>query len=238
MDKVTQDFPSARQGLKGVCLCVQEGQPLLIQGEPGSGKTLLLETLCGKRIPGGGKVTVDGRDWRLMSELKRGRLCRELFGMVRPGRVFMESLTLEENLLLPLDFAGGGRTAAKRRAWAAAERAGVLGLLGQYPERLPPAARYRARLARALLLSPRFLLLDGWPPDLSEEERRSIRELLDRWEQQGLATCVRTAGLGEASRPGEEVFLLRRGRLQRRDTGIRPAGGLACQPARGIRAIL
>ena len=45
-------------------------------------------------------------------------------------------------------------------------------------------------------------------------------------------------GLGEACRPGEEVFLLRRGRLQRRNTEIQEAGGLACQSARGIRAIL
>ena len=76
-------------------------------------------------------MTVDGEEWRAMSELKRGRLCRKLFGIVRQNPEFIRALTLEENLLLPLEFWGGGRAAGKRRVREEAETLGIGELLGR-----------------------------------------------------------------------------------------------------------
>ncbi len=213
MDGVTQWFPPDQWVLDEISLHASEGQPILIRGEAGCGKTLLLKVLCGKWLPNEGSVTVDGQDWRTMSELKRGRLCRKLFGIVSPGRGFIDALTLEENLLLLLDFAGGGRMAGKRRVREQAEKLGISALLGRYPEQLLPGELCLAQIFRALLFSPRFLLVDGLAPELSGEECREVWKRLAALEQQGDVTCIRTAGLREACRPGETCFLLRNGRL-------------------------
>lgn len=211
---VTQWFPPDNWVLDEISLHASEGQPVLIQGGAGCGKTLLLKVICGKWLPGGGRVTVDGQDWRTMSELKRGRLCRKIFGIVSQEQEFIEALTLEENLLLPLDFFGGGRGAGIRRVREQAEELGISELLGRYPEQLPPRELCLARIAKALLLSPRFLLVDDLSRTLSWGERQEVWNLLTELEHGKKVTCIRTAGPAEPRRPGETCFLLEQGRLR------------------------
>ncbi len=211
---VTQWFPPDRLVLDEISLQASEGQPVLIQGGTGCGKTLLLKVICGKWLPHGGRVTVDGQDWRTMSELKRGRLCRKIFGIVSREWEFIEALTLEENLLLPLDFFGGGRGAGIRRVREQAEELGISELLGRYPEQLAPRELCLAKIAKALLLSPRFLLVDDLSRALSRGEQREVWNLLTALETGKKVTCIRTAGPAEPCRPGEISFLLERGKLR------------------------
>ena len=215
MEAVTQWIPSGRRILDGVSFSAEEGRSMLIQGGNGCGKTILLDVLCGKRLPSEGSVTVDGEEWRAMSELKRGRLCRKLFGIVRQNPEFIRALTLEENLLLPLEFWGGGRAAGKRRVREEAETLGIGELLGQYPETLSVKEQRLAGLARALLLSPKFLLADDLLCGLTGEDREEMEEALRTVERRSGVTKIRTSGPEDLVCPGEERYRLENGRLYR-----------------------
>ena len=148
-----------------------------------------------------------------MSELRRGRLCRKLFGIVGQNPNFICALTLEENLLLPLEFGGGGRTAGKRRVREEANALEIGHLLGQYPEALSDKERRLAGLARALLASPKFLLVDDFLEGLMGEERMELEEALRKAELRKGITSIRTAGTSDSEYFGEARYLLRDGRL-------------------------
>ncbi|WP_434310559.1 ATP-binding cassette domain-containing protein [Hominifimenecus sp. rT4P-3] len=213
MEKVTQRAPSGRLVFNKINLSAAEGRSVLIQGENGSGKTMLLQMLCGKQFPSEGRVTVDGEDWRFMSELRRGRLCRKLFGIVGQNPNFIRALTLEENLLLPLEFRGGGRAARKRRVREEANALGIEHLLEKYPEALSDKERRLAGAARALLLSPKFLLVDDFLEGLMGAERIEMEEALRKAELRKGITSIRTAGTGDSEYFGEARYILCGGRL-------------------------
>ncbi|HXA52007.1 MAG TPA: ABC transporter ATP-binding protein, partial [Candidatus Acidoferrum sp.] len=147
------------QILKGIDLEIPRGQFAAIMGPSGSGKSTLLGLLAGLDSPTTGRVILDGDDITSLSEDKMAQVRGRKIGFVFQSYHLIQTLTAEENVLLPMELAGleeGGR----KRARELLDRVGLADRFDHYPVQLSGGEQQRVALARAFALRPPILLAD------------------------------------------------------------------------------
>lgn len=196
--------------LEGLDLDLVPGDFLLVHGEAGVGKSLMLDIAGLVLKPGAGRVEVLGRDpWRLPAA-KRAQLRRQI-GFIRQDLDLIDEMTVEENAALPMQIAGV-RTDVRRRD--VAELLGWLGLGGKArarPEDLDRDERQRLAVARAVAGRPEIILADeplGW---MGPDAARRVLRLLLQLNRQG-ATLVMSSRDPELA-PAPRRLSLAAGRL-------------------------
>ncbi|MDY0002643.1 MAG: ATP-binding cassette domain-containing protein [Polyangia bacterium] len=160
--------------LSGISLDVRPGEYFVLLGPTGSGKTLLLEVICGLLQPRTGQVRWQGRD--LMCLPPEARPLAVLF----QDLALFDHLTVGENIAFGPRVRGLGRAARDARARAMAARLGIETLLGRRVEGLSGGERQRVALARALAVEPALLLVDEPLSALDGVTRDHLREELKR----------------------------------------------------------
>ena len=160
--KHRQGQPNAVQALDGVTLSVQAGEFVSVLGRAGSGKTTLLHCVGLLLRPTSGLVVIDGIDTSALNDGERADLRGRRIGFVLRDRNLLPGLTVLENVLLPLRYAGLamlGR-AGKRRARDLLDLVGLADRAGVRPDELTAAQCQRAAIARALVRAPTLVLAD------------------------------------------------------------------------------
>ena len=160
--KHRQGQPNAVQALDGVTLSVQAGEFVSVLGRAGSGKTTLLHCVGLLLRPTSGLVVIDGIDTSALSDGERADLRGRRIGFVLRDRNLLPGLTVLENVLLPLRYAGLamlGR-AGKRRARDLLDLVGLADRAGVRSDELTAAQCQRAAIARALVRAPTLVLAD------------------------------------------------------------------------------
>ncbi|THV21767.1 ABC transporter ATP-binding protein [Glycomyces paridis] len=185
MREVTKTYDGAHTVLDRVSLEVQRGTFLAVMGPSGSGKSTLLHCAAGLDDPTSGEVHVGGHRLSGLSETKRTLLRRRRIGFVFQSYNLLPSLTVEENLTLPLRLSG----AAADRTWLRhlVERVGIADLLDRRPAELSGGQQQRAAIARSLAARPAVVFADeptgALDLDTAAEVLDLLRELVDEWEQ-------------------------------------------------------
>jgi putative ABC transport system ATP-binding protein len=144
----------------GVSLTINRGEFIALLGASGSGKSTLLNLIAGLDRPTSGSIVVQGRDLAKMSSAELARHRRETVGMIFQSFNLIPSMTLEENVELPLRFAEVDRGERESRVHQALERVGLLKRLGHRPPELSGGEQQRVAIARALVNRPQLLLAD------------------------------------------------------------------------------
>ncbi|GHA36437.1 MULTISPECIES: ABC transporter ATP-binding protein [Streptomyces] len=146
--------------LRGASLSIEAGEVFAVMGPSGSGKSTLLHCLAGILTPDSGEVHFDGRRIDTLNEAERSALRRDTFGFVFQFGQLVPELTAEENVALPLLFAGVRRAAAlaEARPWFA--RLGLDGLERRRSGELSGGQAQRVALARGLVARPKVLFAD------------------------------------------------------------------------------
>jgi putative ABC transport system ATP-binding protein len=164
--------------LDGVDQRFERGEIVALLGRSGSGKSTLLNLIAGIDLPDRGEVLVDGRPIHRMSDLER-TLHRRSVGFVFQFFNLVPTLTVGENLLLPLELASGRRAASQRgRALDLLGRVGLADRAGSFPDTLSGGEQQRVALARALVHQPRLVLADEPTGNLDEETGETVLDLL------------------------------------------------------------
>lgn len=163
--------------LEDVTLAVPAGSRLVLSGPAGGGKTSLLKCLAGLVPPTAGAVTWDGREVASLSKDER-RAAQVAFGMVFQTDALFDSMTVLENVLLPLRKRGVGDAEAKERALEALDRVGLRDAALKRPEVLSGGMKKRAGVARAIVARPVVLLADDPFAGLDPVTEGSIASLL------------------------------------------------------------
>jgi phospholipid/cholesterol/gamma-HCH transport system ATP-binding protein len=167
--------------LKQVSLDVPDGETMVIIGKSGCGKTVLLKSIIGLIRPDAGKILVEGKD---VVRMKRGDLfeVRKKFGMLFQGSALFDSMTVEENVGLPLrEHTRLDAASIRRRVEEKLELVGLPNILGKKPSELSGGMKKRVGLARALAMEPKYMLYDepttGLDPITSDTINRLIVEM-------------------------------------------------------------
>jgi ABC-type lipoprotein export system ATPase subunit len=145
------------------------GEELCVRGPSGSGKSTLLHCLAGLVEPDAGVVEIAGQSLFALPEAARDRLRARTIGLVFQEARLLPALSVVENVLLPLEFAGVARREARRRAEGLCDRLGLGDRLRAFPATLSLGEAQRVGLARALVSSPTLLLADEPTASLDEE---------------------------------------------------------------------
>src|SRR5262245_50783972 len=176
--------------LRGLSLRIEKGEVLFIIGTSGVGKSVTIKHLCGLLRPDSGEIWLDGRRIDALDERDFYEV-RKRCAMVFQHSTLFDSMTILENVALPLRKHRGLRdAAAEREALRRLQAVHMQEFADRYPAELGDGMRKRAAIARALTLDPEYVLFDepttGLDPVSARRVDRLIRELADRFG----VTCV------------------------------------------------
>jgi putative ABC transport system ATP-binding protein len=170
--------PALIRAVDGVSLEVPQADFVALLGSSGSGKSTLLNLIAGLDRPTEGAVVVEGRNLAEMTSEELARYRRHTVGMVFQAFNLIPTMTLEENVELPLRFAEVGRGERAERVRQALERVRLGGRLAHRPSELSGGEQQRAALARALVNRPSILLADEPTGNLDSRTGQEIMELI------------------------------------------------------------
>lgn len=169
---------SAVDALRGVSLDLAAGEFVAVVGPSGCGKSTLLHLCGGMDRPTAGAVVVDGVDLAALDDEALTALRRERVGFVFQFFNLLPTLTLAENIALPLLLAGASSHDALDRARGWSARVGLSHRLEHYPARVSGGELQRAALARALVHEPALVIADEPTGNLDSENGQRVLELL------------------------------------------------------------
>jgi putative ABC transport system ATP-binding protein len=172
--------PATFAALHDVDLDIEINDFLVITGRSGCGKTTLLNVAAGLATPTSGSVTVDGVDIWGITDAERSSLRNRTMGFVFQFPSLIPGLSLEQNVMLPLEFSHEERPDARRRARDLLDMVGLGERTTALPRQLSAGQQQRVVIARALINRPTLLLADEPSSDLDEQTEAEIMEIFRR----------------------------------------------------------
>jgi putative ABC transport system ATP-binding protein len=169
---------SVIRAVDGVTLEIASGEFAAMLGSSGSGKSSLLNLIAGLDRPTSGSVTVDGSDLAQLSREELARYRRHTVGIVFQAFNLIPTMSVAENVELPLRFAEVLPDDRRKFANEALERVGLAGRVRHRPTELSGGEQQRVALARALVNRPKLLLADEPTGNLDSKTGKEILDLL------------------------------------------------------------
>jgi putative ABC transport system ATP-binding protein len=197
--------------LEEIDLEIDRAEFVVIAGSSGSGKTTLLSLLSGLDSPSRGTVKLAGRDITTATEDELAPLRNELIGFVFQAFYLVPSLNALENVMFPAELKHD--TAAREKAEALLDRAGLWSRRRNRPEQLSGGEKQRVAICRALVNSPKLLFADEPTGNLDAENSRGIIRLILELQEEHQATLVMATHSGEIADMADRTLVLRDGRL-------------------------
>jgi len=176
--------------LKDINLKIYSGEFVVIFGPSGCGKTTLLNCMIGLEPPTKGKVIVRGTSITDLKDNERATFRTKKFGMVFQLAYWIKSLTVKENVSLPLTIVGISEESAISQAEKMLERAGVGDHGDKLPSELSGGEQQRVGLARALIGWPWIVIADEPTGNLDVENGKKIMDLLKKLSQKKKRTVI------------------------------------------------
>lgn len=200
--------------LKDVSTVFKTGINNLIIGQSGSGKTVLMKTVLGLFTPDKGSVFFDGRDFVAMTEDQRKELRKEM-GMVFQAGALFDSLTVEENVLFPLNmFSDMSESEKHDRANFCLNRVDLFDKNKLFPSEISGGMKKRVAIARAIVLNPKYLFCDepnsGLDPKTSIVIDNLISEITHEY---NMTTIINTHDMNSVIEIGENIAFIYKGNL-------------------------
>jgi putative ABC transport system ATP-binding protein len=192
---------------------IRRGEFVVLLGPSGSGKSTLLNLIAGIDAPDSGWVEVDGVRLHELREHERTLFRRERMGFVFQFFNLLPTLTVEENLLLPLELTGRIGSGERARARALLDEVGLAERAGTFPDRLSGGEQQRIALCRALIHEPALILADEPTGNLDPETGAQVTDLLDRLVRAQGRTLLAVTHSRELAAHADRVLRIERGRL-------------------------
>lgn len=211
-----KDYISDDKKIKAVdniSLDIEAGNFVVILGHSGSGKTTLLSLIGGLTSPDKGKVLIHGIDNLAISDQDLSILRNSTIGFIFQFASLVPTLTVLENMLLPLSF-GGKKVGTKEDAMGLLQQVGLADKANVFPSQLSGGQQRRVAIVRAFVNNPDIILADEPTGDLDEETENHILDLFRKYNEKGTTFVVVTHNkkLGE-SQQNPRVIYMRNGRI-------------------------
>jgi phospholipid/cholesterol/gamma-HCH transport system ATP-binding protein len=198
--------------INGVTVQLHPGMCNLIIGSSGSGKSVFTKCLVGLFQPDSGQILYDGKDFTAMPPEEKKEIRKEI-GMLFQGSALFSSMTVEENIVFPLDmFTDWPMRKKLDRVNEVLERVNLKGANKKYPAELSGGMMKRVGIARAIVLNPKYLFVDepnsGLDPQTSGLIDQLIKEITEEY---NITTIVVTHDMNSVMEIGDHIIYLYKG---------------------------
>ncbi len=198
--------------LKGISIKFEAGKTHLVIGRSGSGKTVFIKSVLGLHEVDAGEIYFDGEMLSEMNKSQRSKLRQEI-GMVFQGGALFDSMTVEENVMFPLNmFTSKTEEEKLDRVNFCLERVNLTNSNSKLPSELSGGMQKRVAIARAIALNPKYLFCDepnsGLDPDTSMVIDQLIKEITVEF---GITTIINTHDMNSVLEIGEHIMLMKQG---------------------------
>lgn len=198
--------------IKGVSMVMQDGKCNLIIGTSGSGKTVLMKCLIGLFEPDEGDIIYDGKSFTQMNREDKKEI-RKQIGMLFQGSALFDSLTVERNVMFPLDmFTNWGYKEKRKRVNEVLDRVNLEGANKKFPAEISGGMKKRVGIARAIVLNPKYLFCDepnsGLDPQTSLVIDKLIQEITVEY---NITTVVNTHDMNSVMEVGDNIIYMNQG---------------------------
>lgn len=201
--------------LEDVSLVMETGKCNLIIGASGSGKTVLMKCLVGLFEPDEGEIIYDEKNFSTATEEVRKQIRQEI-GMLFQGSALFDSLTVEQNVLFPLDMFTKWKYRKKiDRVNEVLERVNLTGSNKKFPAELSGGMKKRVGIARAIVLNPQYLFCDEPNSGLDPQTSLLIDELIyEITKDYKITTIINTHDMNSVMEFGEHIIYMHQGKKE------------------------
>ena len=220
LTKSYQEGERERVVLHDVSLSIERGEFIVLLGRSGSGKSTLLNLISGIDLPTTGEVLIDSTNLTHLSERGRTLFRRKHIGFVFQFFNLIPTLTVEENLLLPLELNGQAGKQARQTALETLDMVGLADRAKDFTDRLSGGEQQRIAIARAIVHAPPLILADEPTGNLDAETGRLVTDLLEGLTRQGGKTMLVATHSAEIAALADRVFTIDGGGLLERSPGV------------------
>lgn len=201
--------------LKGISTSFQEGKTNLVIGQSGSGKTVFLKCLLGLFVPNQGTISYDGKIYSELSDAEKRDLRQEM-GMVFQGSALFDSMTVEGNVMFPLQmFTKQSKSEKQDRVDFVLKRVNLIDAHHKFPSEISGGMQKRVAIARAIVMNPKYLFCDEPNSGLDPKTAILIDNLIQEITQEyNITTVINSHDMNSVMEIGEKIIFLKDGYLE------------------------
>lgn len=203
----------AQEVLKGIDVEVDKGEFVGIMGASGSGKTTLLNVLCSIDTVTEGIVEINGQKLQGMKERQLAKFRREELGFIFQDYNLLDTLTVKENILLPLSVSKIPKAAAEARYKELIQILGIEDIVTKYPNEISGGQKQRTSVARALISKPSLVFADEPTGALDSKSATALLDNLARINEMQQATIMMVTHDAVAASFCSRVLFLQDGQI-------------------------
>jgi len=198
--------------LKGISTVFEKGKTNLIIGQSGSGKTVFIKCLLGLFLPDEGTISYDGKIYSELTGRERRDLRQEM-GMVFQGSALFDSMTVEGNVMFPLDmFTKQSKSDMLDRVNFVLKRVNLENANDKYPSEISGGMQKRVAIARAIVMNPQYLFCDepnsGLDPNTAILIDNLIQEITEEY---NITTVINSHDMNSVMEIGQKIVFLKDG---------------------------
>lgn len=201
------------RALSDINLTVEEGEFVGIMGPSGSGKTTLLNMIATIDEPTTGEILLNGKNPHALKKNDLAKFRRRELGFVFQDFNLLNTLTVEENMVLPLTLDGEKVSEMKKKAAATAEKLGITEIMNKRTYEISGGQAQRAAVARAMIHTPSLLLADEPTGNLDSKSSKAVMEMLEDINREQKTTMMLVTHDPQAASYCQRVVFIRDGKL-------------------------
>jgi len=203
----------AYRALSDIDLTIEKGEFVGIMGPSGSGKTTLLNMIATIDEPTTGEVLIEGKNPNHLSKNEIAKFRRRELGFVFQDFNLLHTLTVEENIVLPLTLDGKNVKEMKEKANKIAEKLGITSIMKKRTHEISGGQAQRVAVARAMIHNPKLLLADEPTGNLDSKASHDVMEMLESINQNEQATMMLVTHDPQAASYCQRVVFIRDGKF-------------------------
>ncbi|MGP4039163.1 ABC transporter ATP-binding protein [Gracilibacillus sp. D59] len=213
MKKVYGSKGNVFHALDNIDLTINEGEFVGIMGPSGAGKSTLLNLLATIDEPTSGDIVIDGTSLKDMNEEKLSAFRRDKLGFIFQDYNLLDTLTVKDNIILPLALAKMDVKELERRVDIVAEKFGIQPILNKYPYQISGGQKQRTAASRAIIAKPSLILADEPTGALDSKSATDLLESLRDLSEQDRATILMVTHDAYAASYCQRVLFINDGKL-------------------------
>ena len=228
MEQVSRVYGSGEAVVRAcdrINLTIRPGEYCAIMGQSGSGKSTLMNIIGCLDRPTSGQYLLDGTDVATINKTRLTRLRNRKIGFVFQRYELLTNLTALENVILPMMYAGLGRSQRRRRAEAALTHMGLANRMDKRPSQLSGGQQQRVAIARAIVNQPVLLLADEPTGALDSQSAQEVLGIFQALHQRGITIVIVTHSHEVASH-SQRIIMMSDGKITHAQLSLADLGQL------------